>query len=312
MRAFARRGLAAVMLLLVSSTLFAQSSTYTQTRYPVVLVHGLLGFDRLFGALDYFYRVPEELRSGGARVYVANLSSSNSSALRGEQLIRELDTLRALYGHQKFNLLGHSHGGPTIRYVASVRPDLVASITSVGAPHTGSKVADGLNVIAPPGSAQNVLIASFVNALSVFIEFLSGDNDPQNALAALKSLSSPGAAAFNSRHPQAMPPSNNRCGSGASSVNGIRYYSLGGTSVLTNVFDASDAFLGVSQLFFGFEQNDGLVGQCSSHLGVVLRDDYPWNHLDQSNQVLSLRGLFAPSPTSVYRAQANRLKLLGL
>jgi len=109
-----------------------------------------------------------------------------------------------------------------------------------------------------------------------------------------------------------MPPSNNRCGSGASSVNGIRYYSLGGTSVLTNVFDASDAFLGVSQLFFGFEQNDGLVGQCSSHLGVVLRDDYPWNHLDQSNQVLSLRGLFAPSPTSVYRAQANRLKLLGL
>ena len=95
-------------------------------------------------------------------------------------------------------------------------------------------------------------------------------------------------------------------------VNNVRYYSMGGTSVLTNVFDASDAMLGASSLFFGFEQNDGLVGRCSSRWGVVLRDDYAWNHLDEANQVLGLRGLFASSPTSVYRAQANRLKNAGL
>ncbi|HBC18826.1 MAG TPA: hypothetical protein DC022_08760, partial [Alcanivorax sp.] len=29
------------------------------------------------------------------------------------------------------NLLGHSHGGPTVRYVASVYPDYVASATAV-------------------------------------------------------------------------------------------------------------------------------------------------------------------------------------
>lgn len=305
------RCLFAVALFFVSTAVLAQSN-YTQTRYPVVLVHGMLGFDRLFGVLDYFYRVPEELRAGGARVYVANVSSANSSELRGEQLIRELDTLKALYGHQKFNLLGHSHGGPTIRYVASVRPDLVASVTSVGAPHTGSKVADGVDAIAPPGSPQNILAANFVNALANFIEFLSGDRDPSNALAALKSLSTRGATAFNTRHPQGLPSASNRCGNGASVVNGVRYYSMGGTSVLTNVFDASDALLGVSALFFGFEQNDGLVGQCSSNMGTVLRNDYPWNHLDQANQVLALRGLFAPSPTTVYRAHANRLKSLGL
>ena len=286
------------------------ASTYTKTRYPIVLVHGLLGFDSLLGVYDYFYGIPQDLRSGGATVYVANVSSSNFTEVRGEQLIDDLDALRAIYGHTRFNLIGHSHGGPTIRYVASVRPDLVASITSVGSPHRGSDVADGIATVAPPGSVQASLVAGLVNALSVFIEFLSGDDDPQDALGALISLSSSGAAAFNAAHPQGMPSSS--CGQGASVVNGIRYYSVGGTSVLTNIFDVSDGFLGASSLFFGFEANDGLVGRCSSHLGVVLRDNYPWNHLDEVNQILGLRGLFTPSPGSVYRSQANRLKNAGL
>jgi triacylglycerol lipase len=283
---------------------------YTKTRHPIVLVHGLLGFDSLLGVYDYFYGLPGELRSGGARVYVAQVSASNFSAVRGEQLISQLDTLRALYGHQRFNLIGHSHGGPTIRYVASVRPDLVASITSIGSPHTGSKVADGLTVIAPPGSLAESLAAGFVNALSTFIAVLSGNSDPQNALGALASLNSAGARQFNQLHPQGMPGSS--CGQGASVVNGIRYYSMGGTSVLTNVLDPGDGMLVAGSLFFGWEANDGLVGRCSSHLGVVLRSDYPWNHLDQVNQILGLRGLFTPSPASVYRAHANRLKNAGL
>jgi triacylglycerol lipase len=285
-------------------------STYTQTRYPIVLVHGLLGFDRLLGVYDYFYGIPGELRAGGAKVYVANVSSSNFSEVRGEQLIRYLDSIKAATGAQKFNLIGHSHGGPTVRYVASVRPDLVASMTSVGAPHTGSKTADGLATIAPPGSAQETLAAGLVNALSTFVELLSGDNDPQNALGALKSLSSAGAATFNAKFPQGKPTT--ACGQGAAVVNGVRYYSIGGTSVLSNILDVSDPLLAASSLFFGWEDNDGLVGRCSSHWGVVLRDDYGWNHGDEVNQVLGLRSLFSSSPISVYRAQANRLKLLGL
>lgn len=288
---------------------FAQSG-YTQTRHPIVLVHGLLGFDSLLGIYDYFYGLPAELRSGGARVYIANVSSSNYTEVRGEQLIRYLDQLRATYGHSKFNLVGHSHGGPTARYVASVRPDLVASMTSIGSPHTGSKVADGLRAVAPPGSLLEATLAGFVNALSLFIELLSGDADPQNALGALASLNSAGAATFNNRHPQGRPSSS--CGQGAAIVNNVRYYSMGGTSVLTNILDISDPMMGAGSLFFGWEQNDGLVGQCSSHWGVVLRDNYGWNHLDEVNQILGLRGLFASSPASVYRAHANRLKSAGL
>lgn len=299
-----------LLLALTLATPGRAQSDYTKTRHPVVLVHGLLGFDSLLGIYDYFYGLPSELRSGGAKVYVANVSSSNYTEVRGEQLIRYLDQLRATYGHTKFNLIGHSHGGPTARYVASVRPDLVASMTSVGSPHTGSKVADGLRTVAPPGSILETTLAGFVNALSIFIEFLSGDADPQNALGALASLNSAGAATFNARHPQGKPTTS--CGQGASVVNNVRYYSMGGTSVLTNIFDVSDAMLGAGALFFGFEQNDGLVGQCSSHWGVVLRDNYGWNHLDEVNQILGLRGLFASSPASVYRAQANRLKNAGL
>lgn len=304
-----RAAFAALLLCLASTSVLAQSG-YTQTRHPIVLVHGLLGFDSLLGVYDYWYGMPSELRAGGARVYVADVSASNFSEVRGEQLIRQLDSLRAIHGHAKFNLIGHSHGGPTIRYVAAVRPDLVASVTSIGAPHTGSKVADALDTTLPAGSPLRPLVAGFVNALSGFIEFLSGSRDPQNALGALASLSSRGAADFNRRFPQGMPAT--ACGQGAAVVNGIRYYSWGGTAVLTNVLDAGDPLLGAGSLFFGFEQNDGLVGRCSSHLGVVLRDDYPWNHLDQVNQVLGLTRWFTPDPKSVLRAHANRLKNAGL
>ena len=305
----ARRLCAALLCLCAVFPAMAQSG-YTQTKAPIVLVHGLLGFDSLFGVYDYWYGIPAELQSGGAKVYVPNVSSANSSELRGEQLIAYLDHLKAITGQKKFNLIGHSHGGPTIRYVASVRPDLVASITSVGAPHTGSKVADGLSKTLPPGSPLRPFVAGFINALGAFIELASGDHDPQDSLAALQSLDSPGAARFNAKYPQGMPATS--CGQGAASVNGIRYYSMGGTSVLSNLFDATDGLLGAGALFFGFEQNDGLVGKCSSHLGTVLRDDYPWNHLDEVNQSFGLRQLFSPSPASVLRTQANRLKTAGL
>ncbi|HEY5971207.1 MAG TPA: triacylglycerol lipase [Pseudoxanthomonas sp.] len=285
-------------------------SDYTKTKYPVVLVHGLFGFDKLFGSYDYWFMIPQELRAGGAKVYAVNVSSANSSALRGEQVIDELETLQALYGHQKFNLIGHSHGGPTARYVASVRPDLVASVTSVGSPHTGSKVADVIADAAPDQSLLRSIVSGLANALANVIEFVSGDADPQDSVAALESLNSAGAAAFNAQHPQGMPAT--ACGSGAAVVNNIRYYSAGGTSVLTNVFDPIDPGLVASSLAFGFSANDGLVGRCSSHLGVVLRDDYPWNHLDEVNQTLALRGLFTPNPVSFYRSQANRLKAAGL
>lgn len=36
----------------------------------------------------------------------------------------------------------YSHGGLTVRYVATVAPDLVASLTTLGTPHHGSELPD--------------------------------------------------------------------------------------------------------------------------------------------------------------------------
>lgn len=287
----------------------AHADTYTQTRYPIVLAHGLFGFDSL-GPIEYWHGIPAALRSGGAKVYITQESAANSSEVRGEQLLSELRKLQAAYGEDKFNLIGHSHGGQTVRYVAAVAPELVASVTTVGTPHMGSPVADRLQTDLNSLGLTGV-VASIANALAGFESFLSGQPRlPQDSLAALLSLNSAGAASFNSRYPAGQPTS--PCGEGAAVVHGVRYYSLGGTSVLTNFLDPSDTLLGITSLYFGFEPNDGLVGRCSSHWGTVLRDDYGWNHLDEVNQALGLRGIFSPDPVSVFRAQANRLKTMGL
>ncbi|WP_223788477.1 lipase family alpha/beta hydrolase [Marinicella meishanensis] len=302
-----------LVLLLISGSSAASwwNNNYTKTKHPIVLVHGLFGFDQAFGIYNYFYRIPGALADDGATVYVADVSAANSSELRGEQLLAQLELLQALYGHQKFNLIGHSHGAPTVRYVASVRPELVASVTSVGGPNTGSPVADAVQTVAPPGSFIETVLAATATALAELIEWASGnDSAPQDVLAALGALTSTGAAQFNQNFPEGMP--NSPCGEGAYAVNGVKYYSFSGTRTVTNALDPIDALLGLTGLLFYGEANDGLVGRCSSHLGRVLRDNYKWNHGDQVNQAFGIRGLFTSSPVAVYRAHANRLKNEGL
>jgi len=299
--------------LLIANMLWAtpaRADTYTQTRYPIVLVHGLFGFDSI-GPIEYYYGIPSALQSGGAKVYVSQESAANSSEVRGEQLLAELRQLKAAYGYAKFNLIGHSHGGQTVRYVAAVAPDLVASVTTMGSPHQGSPVADGLQRDLDATGLTGV-VASIANAFAAFESLLSGQPTlPQDALGALLSLNTAGAADFNARYPAGAPTSS--CGQGPGLVNGVRYYSTGGTSVLTNIFDLADGFLGLTSLYFAWnEPNDGLVGKCSSHWGVVLRDDYGWNHLDEVNQITALVSAFETNPLVVFRTHANRLKNAGL
>lgn len=282
---------------------------YTQTKYPIVLTHGMLGFDNLLG-IDYWYGIPSALRRDGAKVYITEVSQLNTSEARGEELLEQVEEIAAISGSGKVNLLGHSHGGPTIRYVAAVRPDLVASVTSIGAPHKGSDAADFIRNV-PSGSAGETLLAGIVNGLGGLINLLSGSSStsPQNALGTLESLNSVGAASFNAKFPQGMPSS--ACGEGAYSVGGVRYYSWSGTSPVTNLLDPSDLLTGAASLTFK-DANDGLVGRCSSHLGKVIRDNYRMNHLDEVNQFIGLTSLFETSPISVYRQHANRLKNASL
>ena len=277
---------------------------YTQTKYPIVMVHGFLGFESI-GPFEYFYGITSGLRSGGANVHVTTVSAANSPEVRGEQLLTQVKQILAVTGAAKVNLIGHSHGGPTTRYVASVRPDLVASVTSVGGVNKGSKVADILMDNAP--GVSTVVLGAVANLMSI----VSGNTGrPQDAKAAMMSLTTAGSLAFNSRHPDGVPLS--ACGEGAYQARGVYYFSWSGGKQITNVLDPLDAPLALTALAFDGEKNDGLVGSCSSHLGRVIRDDYAMNHLDEINQTAGLVSLFETSPVTVFRQQANRLQGLGL
>ncbi|MFZ6678976.1 lipase family alpha/beta hydrolase [Undibacterium sp. Tian12W] len=283
---------------------------YTETKYPIVLVHGLFGFDNI-GPVDYWYGIPSALRSDGAKVYVTQVAAANSTEVRGEQLLAQVKQILAVTGASKVNLIGHSHGGPTIRYVASVRPDLVASATSVGGVNRGSKVADVLLGVAPAGSLSNTVLVSITNGLAQVISFLSGKPTmSQDSLAAANSLSTAGSLKFNAKYPEGVPTT--ACGEGAYTARGVAYFSWSGAKPYTNVLDIIDPALALTSLAFSGEKNDGLVASCSSHLGKVIRDDYAMNHLDEVNQTIGLINIFETNPVTLYRQHANRLKNQGL
>lgn len=288
----------------------ASSSDYARTRYPIVLVHGMSGFRTLLGALDYWYGIPESLRRSGATVFVTQASAFNSPAERGEQVLRQVESIVARTGAQKVNLIGHSQGGLDVRYVASVRPDLVASVTTVGTPHQGASLADFLRAHLSHGGFDEQAVAALGNSFGFLLGLLEGRPTlPQDSKAGLDSLTSKGTAAFNAIHPAGLP--GRHCGDGPASQDGIHYFSWSGTSQVTNLLDWTDYGLLTASVVYP-DENDGLVGRCSSHFGKVIRDDYDLNHLDEVNQVLGLTALFGTDPVSLFRAHANRLRHLGL
>jgi triacylglycerol lipase len=296
----------------VASAQISVSGNYAQTKFPLVLANGMSGFNTI-GPINYWYGIPEDLTRNGSKIFVTKASAFNSSDIRGEQLLQQVADILALTNSGKVNLIGHSHGGQSVRYVAGVAPQWVSSVTSVGTPHKGSPVADLVRGVADADRTTLLagVVSSIVNGAGTFITFLSGGgNYSQDALAGLDSLTTKGAAAFNSRFPAGLPTT--ACGAGAAQLNNIRYYSWGGTKTLTNVLDPVEIPLNAASLAFMGEANDGLVGRCSSHFGAVIRDNYGMNHLDEVNQVAGLVNLFETNPKTVFRTQANRLKNAGL
>jgi triacylglycerol lipase len=282
---------------------------YTKTKYPIVLAHGLGGFDQLFGVLDYWFGIENALEDGGAKVFVTSVAPLDTPQARGEQLIDQIETIVAITGKPKVNLIGHSQGGLDIRYVAAVRPDLVASVTTVGSPHKGADLADFLVANFANGGFTQAVLSGLGNALGTILGLLGGNSSPNDAIGALRALTAASMAQFNAQYPAGVPTS--ACGNGATAAGSIKLYSWGGTGVLTNALDIGDPALGVASLFYD-ESNDGLVERCSSRFGSVIRDNYFMNHLDEVNQVLGLVSIFESNPTTVFRTHANRLKNAGL
>ena len=96
--------------------------------------------------------------------------------------------------------------------MAGVRPDLIASVTSVGAPPIPD-VADLIRKV-PEGSSGEAIIAGLVNAMGALINFLPAATAALRRMHSARSnRSTEGAARFNAKFPQGIPTT--ACGEGA-------------------------------------------------------------------------------------------------
>lgn len=285
-------------------------ANYTQTKHPIVLVHGVTGFNTIGGLINYFHTIPWNLERSGARVYSASVSFVNSSEQRGQQLANYINGL----GQSKVNIMAHSQGAPSARVTASLIPHRIASITSINGVNKGSKVADVARGIIPPGSYVEGGANAIAGALGDLINALSGSNNPQNGVAALETLTTNGTTALNNA--LGWKGVNRWSCAGTNEdvwINGnrIKFFSWTGRTIWTNWTDITDPFLGVTSLAFGNEPNDGLVGVCSTMMGNVIGTHYEMNHVDAINHLFGARSWWT-NPVSLYRSQANRLKNRGL
>lgn len=113
---------------------------------PIVLVHGLCGYDRLsaFGVTlkDYFPGVPQKLEAVGNRVLIPRLSRTRGVESRAAELKRFIE--QSVPDGGPVHLIGHSLGGLDSRFMISKlgMADRVRSLTTVGTPHRGTAFAD--------------------------------------------------------------------------------------------------------------------------------------------------------------------------
>ncbi|QSQ25938.1 hypothetical protein JY651_13825 [Pyxidicoccus parkwayensis] len=112
-------------------------------RYPVVLAHGLMGFDEVTVGdrrHEYFKGVPARLRQLGSDVYVVRVPPTGSVSQRAEALAQAVRSLDA----KRVNIIAHSMGGLDARYAISQLglASRVASLTTIGTPHHGTPLAD--------------------------------------------------------------------------------------------------------------------------------------------------------------------------
>lgn len=110
---------------------------------PVVLVHGLFGFDRIGvpGArFDYFRGIARHLETLGCHAHAVRLPRAGSVPERARELVAAIDALP----HPRIDLIAHSLGGLDARYALTHLglASRVRSLVTVGTPHRGTPLAD--------------------------------------------------------------------------------------------------------------------------------------------------------------------------
>lgn len=79
-------------------------SSYAKTKYPLVFAHGMGGWIRAGTdelGVDYWYQILPDLARNGANAWATRVSPFNSSEVRGEQLLQQVDEILAITGQTK-------------------------------------------------------------------------------------------------------------------------------------------------------------------------------------------------------------------
>lgn len=264
--------------------------------YPIVLAHGFFGFDELAGLpqVPYWYGVPEHLAEHGeTSVCVGEVDPFNDSTDRGLQLLEQAIACAEATGHAKVNIIGHSQGGLDARVVASLAPDLVASVTTIATPHHGTPVAD-IVVNAVPGDGAAAIVDWLTQTLGAPLWDEIGNET--SLFEAMAQMSTAGIAQFNATYPD-VP------GVLYTSVTGRTGLHSGGTACepgspppplfitqWDDTLDTTDPLFLIpegilSAGIFSQEPNDGLVRVVDARWGEFL-GCIPADHVDEVGHLL--------------------------
>lgn len=126
---------------------------YQSPKNPLVLCHGLLGFDTIrIGGIEslnipplaivhYWKGIKEALEAKGIEVFITRVPRTGSLEQRAEVLAKQIEER---FQGREVNLIGHSMGGLDCRYlISNLKPNAtIRSLTTIATPHRGSPFAD--------------------------------------------------------------------------------------------------------------------------------------------------------------------------
>lgn len=315
----------------------ATAAEYAETRYPIVMAHGFTGAERYLGLVDYWYGIKQRLAQyGNDQVYTPTLSAVAGEDIRVAQLEQTIDRIALETGAEKFNLIGHSQGTYTVRAYAALHPERVASLTVIGAPARGSKLADAVWTLSE--SVGNVLpaVRDAIYKLVEYLGWLQGRSNgldlDQNGRTALYLSTTAGSLAFartvsdvgfnaDCNGPMATDASGALTDADGNVIQWhYPVYSWVGRGAPVSLSRSGEDLFDITGHVFslayyankllGEGDNDGVVSACGARLGQVISDRYYWSHFDEVNQLFGLTP--DVDPRTVFVIHANRLQQQGL
>ncbi len=147
------------------------------TRYPIVMAHGMGFSAEVFGIVDYWWGIPEAMEDEGADVFITSVNGMDSTRAKAADFKNQFLQIKAYTGASKLNIIAHSHGTIYTRDAVSnlgLYP-YVQSHTSIAGPHRGSALADIVVGIVP--DSMEWLVGDTVDFLYAF---LMGDTNPSS------------------------------------------------------------------------------------------------------------------------------------